>query len=173
MLRETGAAVLWFLFVISSAIAQESDNADLDTANYNTKNIYYHVGAVSGLSESIKYDLKKVGLSAPMTKDVIDKYEHVFKFAIERQELKYYREADFLVTDLFPHDVAKDKELFFIYKNDEVLEEYFAIKKYKQKLVDEGKLDLAARRDVATKFGKLLSYTDERIEFFLKRSGFH
>lgn len=56
---------------------------------------------------------------------------------------------------------------------DYSLDAYFEVKKYKKQLIDEGDYDLAACRDVATRFGKLLSYHDERIEFFLKRSGLH
>ncbi|MGI9261576.1 MAG: hypothetical protein ACR2QR_06060 [Woeseiaceae bacterium] len=146
---------------------------DLNPDNYTTANIYYHVGAVSGLGETIKYDLKKIGLSAPMPKDVIDTYEPIFQHAIERQGIKYYREDDFLVTDMFPEERTNGKILLVIYKNDDVLEAYFNVKKYKQELIDSGEYDLAARREVATRFGKLLSYHDEQIEFFLKRSGLH
>jgi hypothetical protein len=146
---------------------------DLDPENYTTANIYYHVGAVSGLGETIKYDLKRIGLSAPMTEEVIDTYEPIFQHAIERQGIKYYREDDFLVTDMFPEERTNGKILLVLYKDTEVLEAYFDVKEYKQKLIDDGEYDLAARREVATRFGKLLSYHDEQIEFFLKRSGLH
>lgn len=162
-----------FFVVVFFSANQPSIAQDLDPANYSTKNMYYHVGAVSGLTETIKYDLKKIGLSAPMDKETIDTYESIFKHAIERQGAKYYREPDFLVTDMFPEERTKGKTLLVIYKHDQVLKDYLAVKEYKQKIIDEGKYDLAARREIATRFGKLLSYHDDQIEFFLKRSGLH
>ena len=157
-----------FLSCNNFAVAQ-----DLDPENYTTANIYYHVGAVSGLGETIKYDLKKIGLSAPMDQEVIDTYEPIFKHAIERQGIKYYREDDFLVTDMFPEERTAGKILLVLYKDDETLDAYLDVKRHKQKIIADGDYDLAARREIATRFGKLLSYHDEQIEFFLKRSGLH
>lgn len=168
MIRNLSTVILIALLCGHDASAQ-----DLNPENYTTQNIYYHVGAVSGLGETIKYDLKKIGLSAPMTSEVIDSYEPIFRHAIERQGIKYYREDDFLVTDMFPEERTNGKILLVLYKHDDVLDAYFEVKKYKQALIDEGKYDLAARREVATRFGKLLSYHEEQIEFFLKRSGLH
>ena len=168
MSKYLAVVILAAALIDGSAVAQ-----DLDPENYTTANIYYHVGAVSGLGETIKYDLKKIGLSAPMTEEVINTYEPIFQHAIERQGIKYYRESDFLVTDMFPEERTNGNILLVLYKDDEVLEAYFEVKKYKQKLIDDGIYDLAARREVATRFGKLLSYHDEQIEFFLKRSGLH
>lgn len=162
------------IFVVSGFIwTQMAGAQDLDPENYTTANIYYHVGAVSGLGETIKYDLKKIGLSAPMDLETIDTYEPIFKHAIERQGIKYYREPEFLVTDMFPEERTKGKILLVMYKDDAVLDAYLAIKKYKQQIIDDDKYDLAARREIATRFGKLLSYHDDQIEFFLKRSGLH
>ncbi|MGI9264770.1 MAG: hypothetical protein ACR2QU_07565, partial [Gammaproteobacteria bacterium] len=127
MLKNLLVNCLLFIPIAQSVFAQ-----DLDPANYTTENIYYHVGAVSGLGETIKYDLKKIGLSAPMTKEVIDTYEPIFKHAVERQGIKYYREDDFLVTDMFPEERTKGKILLVLYKHDEVLEAYFGVKQYKQ-----------------------------------------
>ncbi len=172
------ANYLWAMISIlatslSITQAQESTQPNLDLANYTTANPYFHSGAVSGLSEAIVLDKKKIGLSSVMTVETADEFEYVLKHVIERRGLKYYREDDFLVTDMFPEERTKGKVLLVIYKNDEDLEDYFAVKKYKQSIIDAGNYDLAARRDIATRFGKLLSYSDEQIEFFLKRSGLH
>ena len=162
------------IFIILVAFWGNFSNAqDLNPENYTTAHIYYHVGAVSGLGETIKYDLKKIGLSAPMDAEVINTYEPIFKHAIERQGIKYYREPDFLVTDMFPEERTKGKILLVLYKDDQTLADYLDVKKYKQQIIADGKYDQAARREIATRFGKLLSYHDEQIEFFLKRSGLH
>ncbi len=157
----------------SPAQAQEATAPHLDLANYSTANPYFHSGAVSGLSEAIVLDKKKIGLSSTMSVATADEFEYVLKHVIERRGLKYYREEDFLVTDMFPEERTKGKVLLVIYKNDKDLEDYFAVKKYKQEIIDGERYDLAARREIATRFGKLLSYSDEQIEFFLKRSGLH
>ena len=172
------AKSLWAMIVacalsFSLAQAQEGAAPHLDLANFTTANPYFHSGAVSGLSEAIVLDKKRIGLSSTMTVETADEFEYVLKHVIERRGLKYYREEDFLVTDMFPEERTNGKVLLVIYKNDNDLSDYFAVKKYKQGIIDAGEYDLAARRDIATRFGKLLSYSDAQIEFFLERSGLH
>ena len=44
-----------------------------------------------------------------------------------------------------------------------MLDDYFALKKLKQKAIDEGQL-AEVEREIAWKFGKLLSYSEKNIE---------
>jgi len=81
----------------------------------------------------------------------------------ERNGVLLYRENDFLVTDLFPADVAAGQQVLLIYTGD-TLERYRSIKADKARLVAEGKYAGDARRDIARRFGRLLSYPDATIE---------
>jgi hypothetical protein len=76
--------------------------------------------------------------------------------------VKLYREEDFLVTDLFPESITEGKHVLLIYL-DPVKEEYLAIKAEKKALMEKGEYEGQARRDIARKMGRLLSYPEERI----------
>ena len=73
-----------------------------------------------------------------------------------------WRESEFLVTDLYPADVADGKHLLLIYTGD-TLDQYLAIKSDKAALIAANKYEGAAREDVARRFGRLLSYPDSVI----------
>jgi hypothetical protein len=79
-----------------------------------------------------------------------------------------WRETDFLVTDLYPADVAAGKHVLLIYTGD-TLDRYLAIKADKARLVDKGKYEGAAREEIARRFGRLLSYPDAVIDDLLER----
>lgn len=171
-LRNVGIVLLGFLFWVPIVAAQISDpeNPDLNPDNYEVDNMYFHVGTYYGLSQPVASDLKLISLSGPMDQDIAKNYEKMFETVIKRRGLKQYLETDFLVTDLFPEEYTSGKAVFVVYKHDQVIEDYLALKKYKQDLVSAGKYDRSARREVASKFGKFLSYTDEQIEQNLKRN---
>ncbi len=159
------------LLSVSQAQITDPEKPDLNQKNYDVDNMYWHVGVYSGLAQAVMADIKHLALSGPMDHNIADIYEDMFLDAAKRRGLKQYKEPDILVADLFPEEYVKNKTAFIVYKHDSVLEEYLALKKYKQGLVDAGRYDMAARQEIATKFGKLLSYTDERIEEYLKRRG--
>ncbi len=165
--------VLIFSLLCSRAAAQVSDpeNPDLDPNNYQVENIYFHVGTYYGLSQPVATDLKKISISGPMDHDVAKTYEAIFKEAIERRGLKQYLENDFLVTDLFPESYTHGKSVFIVYKYDDVIEEYLALKERKKELMVAGNYSGAARHALAASFGQFLSYTDERIEEYIGRNG--
>ena len=79
-----------------------------------------------------------------------------------------WRETDFLVTDLYPADVAEGKHVLLIYTGD-TLDQYLALKADKAKLVAAGEYDGDAREEIARRFGRLLSYPDSVIDDLLER----
>ena len=84
----------------------------------------------------------------------------------ERNQVEMWRETDFLVTDLFPSDVAEGKHVLLIYTGG-TLDTYLAIKSDKSALVAAGNYSGAAREDIARRFGHLLSYSDAIIDDLL------
>ncbi|MBT6036421.1 MAG: hypothetical protein HOJ34_01060 [Kordiimonadaceae bacterium] len=172
-LKIVGVLLLGCLFWAPFVAAQISDpeNPDLNSGNYDVGNMYFHVGTYYGLSQPVATDLKQISLSGPMDQNDAKIYEEMFEAVIKRRGLKQYLETDFLVTDLFPEDYTRSKAVFIVYKRDQVIEDYLALKKYKQDLVSTGKYDRVARREVASRFGEFLSYTDEQIEINLKKNG--
>jgi hypothetical protein len=85
-----------------------------------------------------------------------------------RNEVKIWRETDFLVTDLYPADVAKDKHVLLIYTGD-TLDEYLAIKSDKAALIAANHYEGQAREDIARRFGRLLSYPESVIDDLLAK----
>ena len=86
----------------------------------------------------------------------------------ERNSVEMWRETDFLVTDLYPADVAEGKHVLLIYTGD-TRDEYLALKEDKSKLVAAGEYNGRAREDIARRFGKMLSYPDSVIDRLLSQ----
>jgi hypothetical protein len=77
-----------------------------------------------------------------------------------------YLEKNFLVTDLFPEDITTGKHVLLIYL-DPIKDEYLALKSEKEDLIATGRYQGEARKNLARKMGRLLSYPEERIEKML------
>jgi hypothetical protein len=126
----------------------------------------YQLGIMGGFSEVVRLGVKELALSEVMSPEEMDDILPDAKIVAERNGVQLYREADFLVTDLFPADVALGKEVLLIYTGD-TLEKYLAIKADKKKLVEAGQYDGKNRSDIARRFGKLLSYPPAVIDDLL------
>ena len=88
----------------------------------------------------------------------------------KRQEeygVKLYCEDEGFLTDLFPAALNKDRFNVIFYQEDAVLQEYLALKEEKRKARETGAYTPEKRREIAWRYGKLLSYTDEGIERLL------
>ncbi|HCM77334.1 MAG TPA: glyoxalase, partial [Cytophagales bacterium] len=75
----------------------------------------YRLGAIGAFSEAIDAGVKQLALSATLTKDEMDKFLPDATEVAQKHDVLVYREPDLLVTDLFPEDVAKDKEVLLLY----------------------------------------------------------
>ena len=75
-------------------------------------------------------------------------------------------EKDFLVTRLFPADVAEGGIVIFFAYSQEYLDQYKQLKQERAEAVRSDKLS-EIENNLAWRFGKLLCYTDEKIESLL------
>jgi hypothetical protein len=91
--------------------------------------------------------------------------------ADEREEVggEIFRETDFLVTDLFPSELTDGLEVLLIHQR-ETLERYWDLKADQLGLIESGSYEGEARREVAKRFGALLSHPESRIEELLAES---
>lgn len=138
--------------------------ADIDQRSYN-------LGILGGFSEVVRLGVKKLALSEVMSPDEMDAMMDDAMVIAERNEVMMWREADLLVTDLYPADVAKGKHVLLIYTGA-TLDEYRELKADKAALVAAGRYNGAAREDIARRFGRLLSYPEDVIDDLLaKNSG--
>ena len=123
----------------------------------------YRLGATASWSEAISVGVKELALSSPATPDEMDALIGEAERIAARFGISVYREADLLVTDLFPDDVAKDKHVLLLYRQP-TLDKYLALKQKKAALIEAGEYKGKAREDIARSFGRLLSYPDSVID---------
>ena len=123
----------------------------------------FRLGSVSTFSELVGVGVKKLALSSALLPAEMDDMASDIVGIAKGYGVETYRESDLIVTDLFPADVAKGKDVMLIYKGT-TLDEYMALKKHKAELVNSDKYKGEARKDVAIQFGKLLSYPLVNIE---------
>jgi len=128
----------------------------------------YQLGVMGGFAEVVKLGVKQLALSEVMTPEDMDGVMDDAMVIAERNEVQMWRETDFLVTDLYPANVAVGKHVLLIYTGD-TLDQYLAIKADKARLVDKGEYEGAAREEIARRFGRLLSYPESVIDDLLER----
>lgn len=121
------------------------------------------MGAIGAFAEMVRLDVKTLGLGTPVSTQEMNVILPTVKAIIERNGVQYYRETDFLVTDLYPASVTDGQEVIFIYKGD-TLQQYLALKREKKHLIETGVYDMEARQEIASRFGKLLSYPDHTVQ---------
>ena len=126
----------------------------------------YQLGILGGFSEVVRLGVKTLALSEVMSPDDLDAMMDDADVIAKRNEVMMWRESEFLVTDLYPADVADGKHLLLIYTGD-TLDQYLAIKSDKAALIAANKYEGAAREDIARRFGTLLSYPDSVIDDLL------
>lgn len=161
--------ILLMPFILSSC-SQETTAEEINLEEFTTDNIHFHMGVVAAFAEVVKMDVKQIGLSEMFTTEEADKWETVIKHTTDRNGVLYYREDDFLVTDLFPASLTDGLTLFVIYKGD-TLEKYKALKARKAELITQNNYDQSARREIAKAFGGLLDYSEDVIDDLIATNG--
>ncbi len=127
----------------------------------------YNLGIIFAFGEMVHVGVKKLALSAPMAPREMDGLLDEAQYIAQRNQVELYRETDFLVTDLFPAEATDGKQVFLIYQGT-TKQEYLELKAEKARLVQAGQYHGAARREIARRLGRLLSYPDETIHNLLE-----
>ena len=163
MIRRAKPAVAALAALITAPLIAQ-DNASMPTIDQRS----YQLGIMGGFAEVVKLGVKQLALSEVMTPGEMDGVMDDAMIIAERNEVQMWRETDFLVTDLYPADVAEGKHVLLIYTGD-TLDQYLALKADKARLVVAGEYDGAAREDIARRFGHLLSYPESVIDGLLEK----
>ena len=121
-----------------------------------------------GFSEVVRLGVKTLALSEVMSPADMDAMMADAAVIAERNGVLMWRETDFLVTDLYPADVAAGKHVLLIYAGD-TKDRYLKIKADKAALVAAGEYEGEAREEIARRFGRLLSYPEAVIDELLSR----
>lgn len=128
----------------------------------------YQLGAADCFCEMVRAGVKKIALSHPCdTKEERDSFLPEFDKLCEKYGVRYYVEDESFLTDLFPLSLNRGKFNVIFYQDEVVLKEYLDLKTEKEKAVAAGNY-ADCRRNIARRYGKLLSYTDEGIQRLLE-----
>lgn len=149
--------ILPALLTVSAASAQYTKPVDERS---------YNLGIIGGFSEVVYRGVKTLALSEVMDPATMDDILPDAEIVAKRNKVMLYRETDLIVTDLFPADVATGKHVLLIYTGD-TLDRYLALKAEKDRLVAHNEYRGEKRREIAMRFGRLLSYPDSVLEEML------
>ncbi len=126
----------------------------------------YNLGAVGAFAEMVGAGVKELALSAPLEPMEMDVFLPLAAEIAARHQVNVYRESDFLVTDLFASNLTDGLDVLLIYRG-ETLERYNTLKREKTEMLRAGTYEGVPRNEVARLFGKMLSYTDQRVSELL------
>lgn len=126
----------------------------------------YKLGAIGAFGETVNAGVKQLALSATLTSNEMDVFLPEAQKVAEKNNVFLYRESDLIVTDLFPADIAKDKEVLLIYQGT-TKDQYLQLKADKDKLVSEDRYTGTEREEIARRFGRMLSYSTRKINQLL------
>lgn len=128
----------------------------------------YKLGAADCFCEMVRAGVKSLALSHPCaTREERDSFLPGFQKLCAQYGVKMYQEDEPLLTDLFPISMNKGKFNVLFYQEDKVLQEYLALKEEKRAAQAAGAYVGEKRREIARRYGRLLSYSDEGIERLL------
>ncbi len=163
MKKRTGMAVATLAVLIATPLIAQ-DDANMPKIDQRS----YQLGVMGGFAEVVKLGVKQLALSEVMTPEEMDGVMDDAMVIAERNQVQMWREADFLVTDLYPADVAAGKHVLLIYTGD-TLDRYLAIKADQARLAAAGEYEGDAREEIARRFGRLLSYPEAVIDDLLEQ----
>ncbi len=126
----------------------------------------YSLGTISGFGELVNSGVKKLALSAVLPAAEMDRLVAAARPVAERNKVLLYRESDLLITDLFPADVARGKDVLLIYQGT-TKDEYLQLKADARAQTLAGSDTGKAREAIARRFGRMLSYPTWRINQLL------
>jgi hypothetical protein len=129
----------------------------------------FEIGVITAFAEIVGVGVKKLALSGTMTPAEVNSLWGEATRIANENHVTLYREPDLLVSDLFPADVARGKQVVLIYKGS-THEEYMALKRQKVSLVKSGAYTGEAREEIARQLGRLLSYPESGIDVLLKKN---
>lgn len=123
-------------------------------------------GIVNAFSELVNAGVKKMALSGTMIASDMDAFYPLAVAEAAKYNVEVYRESALIITDLFPQDVALNQEVLILYQG-ETKAAYLKLKADQQLLISEDKYEGEARREIARRFGRMLSYTPKAINTLL------
>ena len=132
--------------------------------------VSYHAGVNMAFAEVVGAGCKRLALSSPYDPELVEKMMEPTRVAAETYGVELKVETDLLVSKLFPEDIAEGKTVLMIAQSLEALEEYMRLKDVKRESAARGHPEDMGL-DIARAFGRLLSYSEEKIEVLIEKNG--
>ncbi len=132
--------------------------------------VSYHAGVNTALAEVVGAGCKRLALSSPYDQGLAEKMMEPQRVAAETYGVELKVETDLLKSKLFPEDVAEGKTVITIAQSREALDEYMRLKDVKSESAARGHPE-EMELDVARAFGRLQSYSEEKIEALIEKNG--
>jgi catechol 2,3-dioxygenase-like lactoylglutathione lyase family enzyme len=126
----------------------------------------YRLGAIGSFGEAVNAGVKQLALSSTLSSEEMDAFISEAEKVAAKNHVSLYREANLIVTDLFPEDIAKNKEVLLIYQGN-TKDQYLQLKADKEMLVRENRYSGKEREEIARRFGRMLSYSPRKINQLL------
>ena len=129
----------------------------------------FALGVVHAFCEVVAAGIKPLALSEPATPEQMQAILPEARRIAERFRVELYLETDLIQTDLFPANQTSEKHVLLMYRGD-ALERYLMLKRERERLTLGRGYAGEARRKISRAFGKLLSYSDARINELLAQN---
>lgn len=132
--------------------------------------VSYHAGANTAFAEVVGAGCKRLALSSPYDPELAERMMEPTSVAAETYGVELKIETDLLKSKLFPEDIAEGKIVIMLAQSGEVLDEYMRLKDLKRQSAAQGhprEMELG----IARAFGRLLSYSEEKIEALIEKNG--
>ena len=131
--------------------------------------VSFHAGANLAFAEVVGAGCKRLALSSPYDPELAEKMMEPTRVAAETYGVELKVETDLLKSKLFPEDIAEGKTVIMLAQSDEVLDEYMRLKDLKRQSAAQGH-PLETELGIARAFGRLLSYSEEKIEALIEKN---
>lgn len=135
--------------------------------DFNLKS--YYSGIIMAFSEVVSAGCKQLALSSTYNHELANEMMKVAEYASTEYSVKLMLEPELLVSKLFQSDIAKDQTVILIAHDQSVIDEYKMLKKLKQYSDEEGNPD-DLEKEIAQRFGALLSYDEATIERLIAKN---
>ena len=141
-------------------------------SNRNIDTYSFALGVCAAFCEVVRAGVKRIALSHPFTPDELettlgaDFVDACAEIAAE-YGCKAYHLQEPVLTDLFPLSLNRGKQNVVFYRDPDDLTELLAIQNDKKALQNAGQYTGDARRQIAVRFGRLLSYSEDAIARYL------
>ncbi len=130
----------------------------------------FELGMINAFAEMVAMGVKRLAISPPLLPGAYKEIQPALEALVEGSGIRSYLERSLLVTDLQSAEFTRGRWSVLLFREEETLEAYLALKSRQASLEAEGRYEGGARVEISREFMRLLSYPEEVIEAKLARN---